>query len=186
MTDALIPSSSASFALTLDQNVSRDVRNRVLVLEKRTRRAGVISWIGVAGVAIGSVGLASIEPALILLAVYGGLFALPIAPAIWGYARKASRAASRLNQDRDVAFVGKDGLVFFADDGFFIEKQGGWKPWGVREPSLKRYDDVEYFAGNRVLTVSSSSGYGINIRVPPGWTERDTERVRLKMNAFEF
>lgn len=183
---ALMPSSSATFALTLDQNVSRDVRKRVVDLEKKTRNAGVSTFVTVAGSVVGCVALAVAEPISVILGIYGSLFVVPVIGSIYWWRNKASSSASLLNQDRDVAFVGPDGLVFFADEGFFIEKRGGWKTYGVREPTPRRFDDVEYFPGNRTLVVSSSSGYSISIKVPHGWTERDTARVKEKLDGFTY
>ena len=183
---SLLPSSSATFALTLDQNVSRDVRKRIVDLEKKTRNAGVASVVVGAGVVVGTVALFAIEPVSAFLSLYGALFVGPIGPTMWWWRKKASTTATQLNQDHDVAFVGPDGLVFFADEGFFIEKSGGWKPYGVREPTPKRFDTVEYFVANRVLSLSSSAGYAINIRVPAGWTERDTLRVKEKVDGFSY
>jgi len=183
---SLLPSSSAAFALTLDQNVSREVRQRVITLEQQTRNAGVVSWVVLAAAVVGNVALIAFEPATVFFGVYGAIFGGTVPTAMWWYRRKASLAASELNQNRDVAFVGKDGLVFFADDGFFVEKQGGWKPWGVREPTPKRYDRVEHFADSGVLAVSSSAGYAVSIRVSRGWTARDTARVQEKLDAFRW
>ena len=183
--ESLMPSSSATFALTLDQNVSRDVRKRVVSLEGRTRRAGRFSWATVAATVAGTAALGALEPVSIVAGAYLAVLALPWPLIVWWYRRKASLAAALLNQDKDVAFVGREGLVFFSDDGFFVEKNGGWKPWGVSAPSPRRYDDVEYFHGNQMLVLSSSSeGYSMKIRVPSGWTERDTLRVRERMEAW--
>lgn len=183
---SLVPSSSATFALTLDQNVSREVRKRVIDLEKKTKNAAVGALALGGGVAVGSAALWSVEPVLAIFGVYGAFFAVPLGLAVWWWRKKASTSAVLLNQDKDVAFVGPDGLVFFADDGFFIERGGGFKPYGVREPQPRRFDTVEYFAGNRVLSLSSSSGYALSVRVPNGWTERDTARVREKVEAFSY
>ncbi|MDP2340730.1 MAG: hypothetical protein Q8O67_07225 [Deltaproteobacteria bacterium] len=184
--NSLLPASSASFALTLDQNVSRAVRQRVVALQDKTRRAGTVSWMGIAGTVIGNAVLFTIEPWLVVVGFYAALFAIPIPPVVWWYSRKAALAAGLLNQDKDVAFVGPDGLVFFGDDGFFIEKSGGWKPYGVREPLARRFDTVEYFDHDRTLMVSSASGYSIKIRVPAGWSQLDTKRVQEKVDAFAW
>ncbi len=180
----LLPASPASFALTLDQHVSREVRQRVVQLLKQTARARWATWLSATTSVVGNAVLWSIEPALVIGGVYAALFALGIAPVVWSYRRKASQAAELLDQDRDVAFIGPDGLVFFSDDGFFVEKRGGWKPWGVREPVLRRFDRVDHV--DRSLTLSSSSGYAMDIGVPAGWTAVDTERVRAKAAAFTW
>ena len=182
----MLPASSAGFALTLDQNVSRDVQRRIRTLQRKTKNAGWATWLGASGAVVGNVALFAIEPALVIAGIYGVLLFFPVAPVIWWYRRKASEPAVLLNQDKDVAFVGPDGLVFFGDDGFFVEKSGGWKPYGIREPVMRRFDDVEYFAHDRTLLVSSSAGYSIKLRVPSGWSDLDTKRVRDKVDAFAW
>src|SRR5687767_11588414 len=114
----LLPSSSASFALTLDQNVSREVRARVTMLQRRARRATV--GLGVVLPLAPAVLLALGGAGGVVAAAYLGALTVPVAGSIWWMRRKVALAASQLNQDHDVAFVGKDGLVFFADDGFFV------------------------------------------------------------------
>jgi hypothetical protein len=184
---SMVPSSSAGFVLTLDQNVSREVRARVLDLQKKTTRAFTATWLSVGTAVAANAALWVLEPWLIVLGGYTALFTLPIVPVVWLYRRKASLAAALLNQDRDVAFVGPDGLVFFGDDGFFLEKAGGWKPYGIRDSfEARRFDDVEYIAHDRKLVLSSSAGYSVNIRVPAGWSDVDTERVRVKLEAFTW
>lgn len=184
--EALLPASSATFALTLDQNVSRDVRKRVVSLEGRTRRAGRFSWVAVAATVVGTAALAAVEPVTMLFGFYLAAFSVPIPLTVWWYRRKASSAATLLNQDKDVAFVGREGLVFFSDDGFYVENAGGWKPWGVSQPAPRRFDQLEYFHRDQMLVVSSSSGYAMRIRVPSGWTDRDTQRVRERMDAWTY
>jgi hypothetical protein len=183
---ALLPASSATFALTLDQNVSRDVRKRVIALERKTRNAGVASWLLGAAAVVGNAALAAVDPVAVVMGIYCCLAVVPVPPALWWYRKKASSSATLLNQDRDVAFVGPDGLVFFAAEGFFVERSGGFKPYGLREPEPRRFDTVEYFAADQKLMLSSSAGYSIALRVPRGWTDVDTARVREKVEAFTY
>lgn len=184
---ALLPSSSATFALTLDQNVSREVRQQVVRLRGKARRSSVINTLGWGGVAVGSALLAVTQPWALFFMAYGAGFVLPVTTGLWWQRRKVAAAAELLNQDHDVAFVGVDGIVFFSDEGFFIEKRGGWKRWGVSTGAVqRRYTDVAFYAANHTLSISSTEGYAVTIKVPHGWTELDTRRVRDKLDAFRF
>ena len=184
MTDPLLPASSATFALTLSQNVSREVEERIAALQKRTQGARAVSWVSLLAATFANAAAFVIEPALVIVSAYMTLMVLPLPPLVWWYGRRASVPALLLNQAKDVAFVGPDGLVFFGDEGFFIEKAAGWKPYGVHQPSARRFDTVEYSAHDRSLVLSSSAGYSIRVRVPPGWSELDTQRVQARLDAF--
>jgi hypothetical protein len=179
-----LPASSATFALTLDQNVSRDVRRRVEKLVSERRSSGLVSVVASGVTVVAGAAAAVTEPFLILLIGYAGLFTLPIAFAVHGLRRRAAAVAEQLNQSRDVAFVGVDGLVFFSDDGFFLERRGGFMPWGVKSPTPRRYETAFYDQADASLRLVSSAGYETAIYVPRGWTYEDTARVQAKMDAF--
>jgi hypothetical protein len=65
--------------------------------------------------------------------------------------------------------------VFFSDEGVFVERRGGFK-------SYRLYTDVSYERRHLVMR-GPDDRYILEIDVPPGWTDNDTERVRKKLDA---
>lgn len=186
MTTSLAPSSPAGHGITTSQNVARDVMQRIETLRAATQRSriGAYAWF-VAPIAL-TVGFAVTElwPVAIVTG-YLGIMVMPIGIGIHIYRRRALKAADVLDRDRDVAWVSqKDGLIFFADDGLFIEKRGGFKPYGAQS---RRYTHVEARAGKLTLhgmDQMSGATYAVDVTVPDGWTDDDTRRVQEKVGNF--
>lgn len=183
---SLLPSSSAAHGITASQNVARDVAQRIETLRAATKRSrvGAYAWF-LAPIAV-TVGFAVTEAwPVAILTGYLGMMAMPIGFGVHVHRRRALRAADVLDRERDVAWVSqKDGLIFFADDGLFIEKRGGYKPYGV---NTRRYTHVEVLASKLLVHgVDRTSGatYAAEVTLPNGWTDDDTRRVREKLANF--
>ena len=185
---SLVPSSSAAHGITYSQNVARDVAERITALQRATVRSRAAAWIFFLGPVLATAMIAVTDawPAAFVTG-YVGVFLMPIGAVVHGYRRRALKQANALDRDRDVAWVSrKDGLIFFSDDGVFLEKRGGYKPYGVQQ---RRFTDVSVRAGTLVLHgMDSVSGatYAMEMIVPDGWTDEDTQRVRDKLDAFRM
>lgn len=159
---------------------------RIDTLRAATQRSriGAYAWF-IAPIAL-TVGFALTEAwPIAFVTGYLGLMVMPIGLGVHIYRRRALKAADVLDRDRDVAWVSqKDGLIFFADDGLFIEKRGGFKPYGLQS---RRYTHVEVRGGKLSLhgmDRQSGSTYAVEVHVPDGWTEDDTRRVQEKIGNF--
>jgi hypothetical protein len=186
VSSSLVPSSPAGHGITGSQNVARDVEERIDMLRAATRRSRIGAYAWFLGPLAVTVGFAVTEawPVAFITAYFGAL-AMPIGFGVHVYRRRAMKAADVLDRERDVAWVSqKDGLIFFADEGLFIEKRGGFKPYGV---STRRYTHAELVASTLVVHgVDRTSGatYAVDVAVPHGWTDDDTRRVREKLTNF--
>lgn len=191
--DALSPSSPAGHGITTSQNVARDVMARIDEMRAATGRSriGAYAWF-LAPIAI-TVGFAVSDAWPVAIGTgYFGLTVMPVGIGVHIYRRRAMRAAELLDRERDVSWVSRrDGLVFFSDDGLFIEKRGGFKPYGAQQ---RRYTHVELIGGawgGGTLRLHghdrlSGATYSVDVTVPDGWTEADTKRVQEKVGNFEL
>ena len=188
MTTSLVPSSPAGHGITTSQNVARDVMQRIETLRGATDRSriGAYAWF-IAPIAV-TAGLAVTDAwPIAFVTGYLSLMVMPIGFGVHIYRRRALKAAEVLDRERDVAWVSqKDGLIFFADDGLFIEKRGGFKPYGANS---RRYTHVEARAGKLYLHGAdqvSGATYAVDVSVPDGWSEEDTRRVQEKVGNFRL
>ncbi len=184
---SLVPSSPAGHGITTSQNVARDVMQRIEVLQAATKRSRVGAYVWFMAPIAVTVALAMNEawwPAAFMTG-YIGLFLMPVGIGIHMYRRRALKAADDLDRDRDVAWVsGKDGLIFFADEGLFVEKRGGFKPYGAQN---RRYTHVEVIGTTlRLHGMDRLNGatYALEVTVPDGWHDDDTKRVQEKVGNF--
>jgi hypothetical protein len=181
----MLPTTSAMHGITTTQNVSRAVAERIAQLEKGTRQSRALAWTLFVLPLVGAAALAAIEPATLILSVYFGASTMPVGAALHYYRMRGYKEASRLDRNHDVAWVSpKEGLVFFSDEGVFVEKRGGFKPYGVQS---RRFRDVT--VSNGVLALhgmdfQTGATYTLEVLVPGGWTDDDTKRVRIKLANY--
>ena len=186
MTSSLVPSSSAAHGITYSQNVARDVAERIDQMRARTSRSRVGAWVSFVAPPLVTAMLAVTDawPAAFLTG-YVALMVMPVGYVVHRYRRRALAQADVLDRSRDVSWVSmKDGLIFFSDDGVFVEKRGGFRPYGV---GMRRFSNVSVVGD--VLTLSgyasdTGASYAMDVRVPPGWTDVDTKRIREKLESF--
>ncbi len=186
MTTSLVPSSSAAHGITFSQNVAHDVAEHIETMRRSTGRSRVGSWISVLGPILATAGVAVTDMWQAAFMVgYLGLFFIPLGPVVHFYRRRALKQAQRLDRERDAAWVSrKDGLVFFSDDGVFIQKRGGFRPYGV---GSLRFREVTVAGGALTLhgtDLDSGATYELQVAVPEGWTDVDTRRIREKLERF--
>lgn len=184
---SLVPSTPAGHGITTSQNVAKDVMQRIEALRASTSRSrfGAYAWF-LAPIAV-TVGFAVSEAwPVAILTGYFGLMVMPIGIGVHIYRRRALKSADALDRERDVAWVSrKDGLIFFADEGLFVEKRGGFKPYGAQQRRYTHVDVVGTTLRLHGMDRLSGATYALEVTVPDGWNDDDTKRVQEKVESSE-
>jgi hypothetical protein len=179
------PSSSAAHGVTYAQNVAADVATRVAAIRRRTRTH---LWIGIGSIgafvaAVAGAWMSDMTAENIVTLLYYVLALPATAWLVYLTSVRAERRAEMLDRARDVSWVTrKDGLVFFSDEAFFVERGVGLVPF-----TRGRYDVDGAVDGGVLRLIDKRSveergrAYRVEMRVPDGWTDDDTARIRERL-----
>ena len=162
--------------------VVASVDERFAEMQDRVDRSRIAFYVGVAVGALALIASRFVEDSDIAGAAR--MMAMALAAGVGGVfldRKRALAAADTLRRDVDhPAWISDDdGLVFFANDGYYLEKRGGLHEW-TAVGTTKRVRAVSCSGRRLILT---GDGWSVDVGVPDGWTDGDTQLIRAKVGA---